>query len=604
MRAKRAEALALQSRIDAEKLSNFMLEDFYTELEPSGRFETVAKLSKQAVAYYDGLPASLRTPETERNRATAEARLALVTVQQGDFTTAKSAAEDAIGRLDQMLKHGDKSEQTAYALALALEAESFIGFRSENAQTLTVPLNRGVEVLRPFALPTGASRRTKLLYCDLLNFLSHAQKAEQGVASCEEALRICAGLGALNLSDLDAASAWSDIADSQAREMFDLGRFDEAERQERQGLKLAQGVLEQRPSDLRARRDLFFTTDLLGMIEAGRFHDAAAIDWFRQCRQASEDFTRFNPSETMGWNSLFGSDYWIAGLLFRDGQVTNALDTARSAARRAINHDPADPVCGGLWSSIATWEAQRGDQAATEEALDEARRSEKATASQMPDSVRNMWTEGVRDTERQTKLAFGEDTAVLKLAKDTLALIEELNKNAVDPDTVAVLNARKRLALSDATQASLNLGRFADAETTAGALLALPLLRSEFADTLLASQPDDLGWTRVLLAQAEVGQGKLAEAQQTLEPVLTLYHQMQAQGVTYITFRQRFARALYVQALAQPNNASGLAQRRVALEQAMSLLEGLSEEARQLHDSKELISWITAEQSKLGTPQP
>ena len=386
--------------------------------------------------------------------------------------------------------------------------------------------------------------------------------------------------------------------------MFHLGRFDEAERQERQGLKLAQGVLEQRPSDLRARRDLFFTTDLLGMIEAGRFHDAAAIDWFRRCQQASEDFTRFNPSETMGWNCLFESDYWIAGLLFRDGQVTNALDTARSAARRATNDDPADTVCGGLWRSIATWEAQRGDQAATEEALDEARGSEKATASQMPDSVRNMWSEGVRDTERQMKLAFGDDTAVLKLAKDTLALIEELNKNAVDPDTVAVLNARKRLALSDATQASLNLGRFADAETTADALLALPLLRSEFADALLASQPDDLGWARVLLAQAEVGQGKLAEAQQTLEPALTLYHQMQAQGVTYITFRQRFARALYVQALAQPNNASGLAQRRVALEQAMSLLQGLSEEARQLHDSKELISWITAEQSKLGTPQP
>ena len=143
VRAKRAESLALQSRIDAEKLSNFMLEDFYAELEPSGRFETVAKLSKQALAYYDGLPASLRTPETERNRATAQARLALVTVQQGDFTTAKSAAEDAIGRLDQMLKHGDKSEQTAYALALALEAESFIGFRSENDQRLAVPLNRG-----------------------------------------------------------------------------------------------------------------------------------------------------------------------------------------------------------------------------------------------------------------------------------------------------------------------------------------------------------------------------------------------------------------------------------------------------------------------------
>jgi serine/threonine protein kinase len=602
VRAKRAESLALQSRIDAEKLSNFMLEDFYAELEPSGRFETVAKLSKQALAYYDRLPASLRTPETERNRATAEARLALVTVQQEDFTTAKSIAEDAIGRLDQMLKYGDKSEQAAYALALALEAESFLGFRSENAQAMAIPLNHGLEVLRPFAFSNDASRQTKLLYCDLLNFLSHAQKAEQGVASCEEALRILAGLGALNLSDLDAASAWSDIADSQAREMFALGRFDEAERQERQGLKLAQGVLEQRPSDLRARRDIFFTTDLLGIIEAGKFHDAVAIDWFRQCRQASEDFTRFNPSEMIGWNSLFMSDCWIAALLFRGGQVTNALDTAWPAARRAITHDPADPVCGILWRPVAMWEAQRGDQAAAEEALEEARRWENVAASQMPDSVRNMWSEGVRDTERQTKLAFGDDTAVLKLAKDTLVLIEELNQDAVDPDTVAVLNARKRLALSDATQASLNLGRLADAETTARALLALPLLQSEFTDTMLASQPDDLGWARVLLAQAEVRQGKLAEAQQTLEPALKLYRDMQAQGVTYVTFRQRFARVLYVQSLAEPSDAGGMARCRVELNEAKKLLQGLTNEARQLHDSKELLSWIAAEQQKLGAP--
>ncbi len=114
------------------------------------------------------------------------------------------------------------------------------------------------------------------------------------------------------------------------------------------------------------------------------------------------------------------------------------------------------------------------------------------------------------------------------------------------------------------------------------------------------TQQDDVGWASVLLAQAQVGKGKLADALKTLEPALELYRQMQAQGVIHLTFRQRFARALYVQALAQPNGASGLAQRRAAFEQAMLLLQGLSEEARQLHDSKELISWITGEQKKLN----
>src|SRR5207247_5362270 len=52
VRAKRAEALAQQSRNDAEKLSIFMLDDFYEELAPGGQFESVARLARQAVTYY------------------------------------------------------------------------------------------------------------------------------------------------------------------------------------------------------------------------------------------------------------------------------------------------------------------------------------------------------------------------------------------------------------------------------------------------------------------------------------------------------------------------------------------------------------------------
>jgi len=110
VRARRAEALALQTRGDAEKLSNFILDDFYAALEPSGQYEMVAPLAKQAVAYYDSLPASLRTSDTARNRASAQARLALVTALQGDFKTAMPAAEQAEATLDQMRQHGDQSE--------------------------------------------------------------------------------------------------------------------------------------------------------------------------------------------------------------------------------------------------------------------------------------------------------------------------------------------------------------------------------------------------------------------------------------------------------------------------------------------------------------
>ncbi len=116
-------------------------------------------------------------------------------------------------------------------------------------------LERAIEVLRPFARSGKGSRRCKLEYADGLNSLSHDQSPAQGVDTCEEALSVLAGLGALDWSGLDAASAWADTADSQARELVALSRMDEAERVERQALKLAEGVVERRPTDLRARKD-------------------------------------------------------------------------------------------------------------------------------------------------------------------------------------------------------------------------------------------------------------------------------------------------------------------------------------------------------------
>ena len=73
LRAKQAEALALQSRGDAEKLASFMLDDLYAELEPTGQLDAVAKVAEQAVAYFGSLPPSLRTKETERNEWKARA---------------------------------------------------------------------------------------------------------------------------------------------------------------------------------------------------------------------------------------------------------------------------------------------------------------------------------------------------------------------------------------------------------------------------------------------------------------------------------------------------------------------------------------------------
>ena len=59
-----------------------------------------------------------------------------------------------------------------------------------------------------------------------------------------------------------------------------------------------------------------------------------------------------------------------------------------------------------------------------------------------------------------------------------------------------------------------------------------------------------------------------------------------------------------MQSLSKPADAGGLARRHDELNEAERVLLGLSDEAKQLHDPKELLSWITAAQKQPEAPQP
>ncbi len=602
VRAKRAGALALQSRADAEKLSNFMLDDLYAEVKPIAQFETVARLAQQVVAYYDGLPPALRTPETERNRAFAQARLALITAQNGDIKTATPVAAQAVAKLAQMRKSGDQSEGTAYALALALDADVHCKGFVHNLEEQRILTRRAVEILRPFVRSPQGSRRVKQEYADLLETLSYFQAQEESVASCQEALRVLEGLGALERSDLDAAVSWAATADSLATMFLRVERLDEVERLEREVEKVAIGVLERRPSDLNVRRSLSYGPLVLGFAAAIRGDEAAALSSFQKSRQAAEEYVRFYPSHSQGWARVTSADYSIAALRLRGGQVKEALELLRSAARMDSEHGNAGMNGEGAWIAISRLEAQRGNRDAAAQALAEGRHALElfANRTRMADHVHEYFVARLLDAERQIKLAFDENEVVFKLAGEASEASEWKGavNDADNPNYSASLVVRRRQALSQASLAALKLRRFADAETHARALLSLPVSHSIWSEPMLLMQPDDLGWARVLLAQSQVAQANPFEALRTLDPAIALYRKMQSEGVSHLTFRQRYARALYVQALAQPADPGGIAQRQSSLAEAAKLLNELSEEARALHDTKELLSWIGATREK------
>ena len=108
--AQQTRAMAESARGEAEKLIVYLLDDFYLELEPVGRLDILAQLSKRAVDYYSALPPALRTPETDRNRALALVRYGSVLRTQSKLDESRKALAEAVDVLGKMRREGDQSE--------------------------------------------------------------------------------------------------------------------------------------------------------------------------------------------------------------------------------------------------------------------------------------------------------------------------------------------------------------------------------------------------------------------------------------------------------------------------------------------------------------
>ncbi|MBI4623888.1 MAG: hypothetical protein HY736_11820 [Verrucomicrobia bacterium] len=598
-RAQETRRLAESSRGEAEKLVGFLLADFYDELAPTGRLEIVGRLAQQAVAYYDGLPAALRTPETERNRAMALVRQAGVLGLQGDNAQAESILKGAIADFEKLRAGGDTSEEATIGLSLALGYRGRIGVNVGRPEAGVADLSRAVTLLRPVATAPGSSRRARQEFANLLNTWSHQQAKEDGIASCEEARGILAGLGALDLSDLAAASAYGDISDSEARHALAIGRLDDAERLELETDALAEKILIKRPGDLRAMLDRAWSPNVIGLVEARRFHPAAALDWAGKFERAADHYVRFDPSHAEGWRMRIGSRQQSAQALLAQGRAAEAAEKYRAVIALGREAPGGAAVLGTVpscWFELAMLAAQRGERAAAEQALAEATRTQDAIDRELKTEEfgRLLGREFIEQFARSVRLALQEFSDVEQNARGALARIDQLTKR---PEVTVALKEindfLRRAALIDSAQAALRLGHVSDAEKSARAAAVGPQGNGTFAN-LAANR----AFAQSLLALTLARRNRGGEALAIIEPAVAVYRDLQKQNADGVDFRHDFAFALYAQAMACGDDADGRAQRRAALDEAAKLLEGLTDEAKQLHDQRELIGWIAAERAK------
>jgi hypothetical protein len=599
-RARVADEMAQKSRADAEKLVSFLIEDFYAELEPTGHLETLGKLAHMTVSYYDGLPPELVTPNTQIYRAMAMVREGAALNSSGNADAAFKLLAQAQAVFEKLQAAGirsdaDRSDAITYGLALSIfeRGRTYLtGGRGTPQQ-----LSQAIALLRPLVYRPDGLRAAKLTYADALNYLSHSQPRAVGVATCDEARKLMAGIGALDLSDLDAAANWADVADSESRFLMDLRRYDEAQKLEQQVYDVTEKVLERRPGDLHSMWNRYFAADELARIAVRRHDDATALDYARKSVQAGEDVMRFNPSDMQGWGMWTTGLRSVADRQFDQGQVSQAIATMHGLF--AIGQDKRLPAPLGIvvwyhWIPLANWQADSGDTAGAAQSLKGYGHDVGAMVAQFApdDPRRQLLADPQAYLVSFVQFREGADQAALVSATAAIAHIDKIVVPANAFNAVTMRDNTLRGQLLVAAQAELRLGHSAQAEAFARRLLDVPADPRISGDDPLLNR----SFAQAILAHAMALQQRSDEAQKTLQPALSYYRGEMQNGAHDTRFRHDFAYALYISALTE----SDAAKRTAALDAAVTQIDGASDEAKKLADMREVATLIAAARAANG----
>ncbi|HEX7374497.1 MAG TPA: hypothetical protein VF277_05950, partial [Steroidobacteraceae bacterium] len=585
-RAKAADAQAQKARADAERLVGFLIEDFYNELQPTGRLETMGKLAHMAVQYYDGLPPKLVTPQTQIYRGMALIREAEAMLARGDYQQANPHLDEAYALFAKLRDAGNKSEAVLIGLALAKFTRFSAWGVSGSPGSKPEDLPQAADLLRPLVAKPDASREVRMLYADVLNYLSHTLQGEARIAPCEESRRILVGLGAKDLTDLRAASIYADVSDSEARHSVDLGRIADAERLEKEVYDIAEQVLAQRPGDLRSMANRALAADLLGRLGVRRNDFVAAAEYAAKSEQAGENYVRFNPSDFNSWV------YWVRGkdlvseVLLEQGRVAEAVASMRATV--ALEDDPRKPGSLGpilwqTWFSLASAEAQEGHSDAAEVTLKKAAQAANEAAAFEPEgtSRRKMYPLMVESRRARNLYMFGDSPAGRDIAIAALARLRAIDLSKERFASITRDNIQRMLLTTQALTA-IRLGEYAEAE--AATRERLSLRPNPFYN--LGPQVE-MSRTQVLLAYTIAKQGRRADARGIVEPEVERYRAEQKNGAGGTTFQIDLANALFVSAVSQADDATGRAQRAADLAAAEQALARLTAEARQMFDARD-----------------
>jgi hypothetical protein len=597
-RAQHAEALASTTRQqaeagrgEAEKLVSYLLDDFQRELRPIGRVDIVADLARRAIAYYDGLPADLHTPETTRNRALALVRYGSALSGQSKLSEADKVMTEAVTILQDLHAQGDASEATTVGLAQGLTARSRLAGDQGDFAGARTWARQAVDTLQPLVTHASPSVAAQRSYGDALMALgwsqgqiSDAQEIVAGperIATLEKAREAYRSIASSNTTDLAAADSFASASALAADASMQFGRSEEALRVGQEAVDAATRVLEHRAFDasaLSARALANATLCVVYMIELDPRGGTAP------CQASIEDeeaLTRLDPRNAGAWNGVamvsgnVGMSLWSMGDI--DG-ARRVLLQGLDARTHLVEFGSLAGTLIGAAGTLVTVEAQAGNRAGAQRAVAELALLEEAALRSVPEGSNSRILLKASTAQMAAAMPWGfGDYAATQAAAAAIARSLRAIHPADDGEKVSVA-IQLVAALDLEANAEIGAGNFAAAAATLAQARALrPLVPADRLDQrrLVAAESASAAWAAARL-------GKFDEARALIEPVLAFQRELARRNRSDVTQHLELANALFVAAQADAGKRDAL------LAEAAAVLARLPQPFAQTRDVSEL----------------
>jgi tetratricopeptide (TPR) repeat protein len=606
LKAQQTRAMAESARGEAEKLIVYLLDDFYLELEPVGRLDIVAALSKRAVDYYAALPPELRTAETDRNRALALVRYGAALRTQSRLDESGKALSEAVDVLAKLRKEGDQSEATAVGLGLGLMSKARVADSLNQRTDSRQFAQQGVDVLKPLMAapnPSIALRRAYGLAMTYLGFSQNRDNQEEAaVETLQEAREAYRSIDGLKLDDLPAAVGYAEASAWQMDGLRSLNRFDEVRKVGEDAARVAGQVMEQRPGNMSALRARALIVDNLASTEGFDLHQRKAVALSEQGARDWEAMLKLDPTNQIAWNNLASSRLTTGFFALGLGRIHEAEEQWR-AALDVERHVKEAAILGNVLSLAAGYvtmlEADMGNRQAAEAALAANRRLTDIAVRGLPqDSFGRAFlpeflgwyafqTTGIGYGGYALPLAARDYETVRSQARASARRIEQIK--SPDPQRELDKNRVLEVAYRTAAEASYRLKDYAAAD--AEIKRALEVGKAIPKRTL--PEERDANSELILAAMIAARLERYDEAQRIIEPVLKFHRRLYSRKDNEdVTQHAEFAQALYASALAAPGQKAG------QLTEAAAILDGLPPEMRRLNSIAIWRERIAEEQKK------